>query len=238
VASQVDVDFNQIQHIVIDGGSEDGTREFLAKTASRLGYFEYKSEKDEGIYHAMNKGIFSSKGKYIQFLNSGDYFSDKYSLRSFIDRAPEVGSRPKLIISGAMLENDDESLNRIRNLPHNWLRHCFGIQPHCHQAMLFDSNLCRSIGGYSANHSFAADFELIVRVGLLSNIVQIDKALVIYKSGGISYQRKGEIPLLLHRIRTETFSYGPLARKVDYCWMLLLNTYRFLISRKKVSDKA
>lgn len=61
--------------IVVDGGSEDGTREFLQK---RHGEFNLRfiSEKDHGIYDAMNKGIALAQGRYTLFLNSGDAFHD------------------------------------------------------------------------------------------------------------------------------------------------------------------
>lgn len=65
--------------IVVDGGSEDGTREFLQK---RHGEFNLRfiSEKDRGIYDAMNKGIALAQGRYTLFLNSGDAFHDDAAL--------------------------------------------------------------------------------------------------------------------------------------------------------------
>lgn len=65
--------------IVVDGGSEDGTREFLRK---RHGEFNLRfiSEKDRGIYDAMNKGIALAQGRYTLFLNSGDAFHDDAAL--------------------------------------------------------------------------------------------------------------------------------------------------------------
>lgn len=65
--------------IVVDGGSEDGTREFLQK---RHGEFNLRfiSEKDHGIYDAMNKGIALAQGRYTLFLNSGDAFHDDAAL--------------------------------------------------------------------------------------------------------------------------------------------------------------
>lgn len=64
---------NDFEYIIIDGGSSDGSKELIEQLAvkdKRLSY--WVSEPDNGIYHAMNKGIKMAKGDYLQFLNSGD----------------------------------------------------------------------------------------------------------------------------------------------------------------------
>jgi glycosyltransferase involved in cell wall biosynthesis len=66
--------FNMINYIVIDGGSTDGSVDIIEKYKGYLGY--YVSEKDNGIFHAMNKGVSACNGEYVQFLNSGDNLHD------------------------------------------------------------------------------------------------------------------------------------------------------------------
>lgn len=65
--------FTDYEWIVIDGGSTDGSREFIEQHQDRFAY--WCSEKDNGIYHAMNKGIRQAKGEYLNFMNSGDTFA-------------------------------------------------------------------------------------------------------------------------------------------------------------------
>lgn len=65
-----------IEHIVIDGGSSDGSRELLQQYNSHLDF--WVSEKDGGIYNAMNKGILNSSAQYLLFLNSGDYLCSDF----------------------------------------------------------------------------------------------------------------------------------------------------------------
>ena len=65
--------------IVVDGGSNDGTAEFLEKLNGEFN-LRYISEKDKGIYDAMNKGINMAQGRYAIFLNSGDVFHDDLAL--------------------------------------------------------------------------------------------------------------------------------------------------------------
>lgn len=64
--------YKNIEYIIIDGGSTDGTVEKIKKYADRLAY--WKSEKDAGIADAMNKGIDHATGTWLNYINSGDYF--------------------------------------------------------------------------------------------------------------------------------------------------------------------
>lgn len=75
IVSQSTKDF---EWIVIDGGSNDGSRELIEKCSSRISY--WVSEPDKGIYNAMNKGIDQAHGDYLLFLNSGDWLYDNTSL--------------------------------------------------------------------------------------------------------------------------------------------------------------
>lgn len=72
------------EYIVIDGGSKDGTVEIIKEYADRLAY--WCSEKDNGIYDAMNKGIMHATGDWINILNSGDTFCFPYSLQDAINK--------------------------------------------------------------------------------------------------------------------------------------------------------
>jgi len=67
--------FSNIEYIIIDGGSTDGSKEYIETNKDSLAY--WVSEPDSGIYNAMNKGIAASNGNYLLFLNSGDTLHSK-----------------------------------------------------------------------------------------------------------------------------------------------------------------
>lgn len=72
--------YREYEWIIIDGGSDDGSKEFIIENDPLITY--WVSESDRGIYHAMNKGIQASKGKFLLFLNSGDYLLNNKVLES------------------------------------------------------------------------------------------------------------------------------------------------------------
>lgn len=81
--SVISQSFKDFEWIVVDGGSSDGTKEYLESISEHIDW--WCSETDKGIYNAMNKGIRTAKGKYCFFLNSGDYLIDCDSLQRAMD---------------------------------------------------------------------------------------------------------------------------------------------------------
>ena len=73
ILSVINQTYDNLEYIVIDGSSKDGTIDIVKKYEDKINY--WVSEKDSGIYEAMNKGILASKGDYINFMNAGDFFT-------------------------------------------------------------------------------------------------------------------------------------------------------------------
>lgn len=80
IDSVVSQTFTDYEWIVIDGGSNDGSRELIEHYSDHFAY--WCSEPDKGIYNAMNKGIAHAKGEWLQFLNSGDVLYSNNTLAS------------------------------------------------------------------------------------------------------------------------------------------------------------
>jgi glycosyltransferase involved in cell wall biosynthesis len=80
IQSVLNQTYQNIEYIIIDGGSTDGTLNIIKKYEKFLDY--WVSEKDKGIYEAMNKGLQHAKGKWINFMNSGDTFYSKDTINS------------------------------------------------------------------------------------------------------------------------------------------------------------
>lgn len=85
--------YPNIEYIIIDGGSTDGTVKIIEKYANRLAY--WVSEADNGIYDAMNKGIEVASGQYINFMNAGDKFANMSALQNVVNK---IKSDAKIIV--------------------------------------------------------------------------------------------------------------------------------------------
>lgn len=84
IKSIISQTYSNIEYIVIDGGSTDGSKEIIQKYANQISF--WVSEKDKGIYNAMNKGIAQAHGEYCNFMNSGDTFYDNKVLEDIFSQ--------------------------------------------------------------------------------------------------------------------------------------------------------
>jgi glycosyltransferase involved in cell wall biosynthesis len=89
------------EYVVIDGGSTDGSVEVIEKNQDKISY--WVSEKDKGIYNAMNKGIVAAKGTYLLFLNSGDHL---YADETLALSVPYLQNKAKDMYYGNILVRD------------------------------------------------------------------------------------------------------------------------------------
>ncbi|MGJ5642466.1 glycosyltransferase family 2 protein [Formosa sp. S-31] len=145
--------YTQIEFIVIDGGSSDGSKTFIEKQTSNITY--WISEPDKGIYDAMNKGIEKATGDYLYFLNSGDYFYNEHVLTDLCDHQPDAD-----IICGKIVFKSQHK-ERIGGHPEevrmSQLYHSF----FCHQAVFFKKRLFDEMGGYDERFKLIADWAFI-----------------------------------------------------------------------------
>jgi glycosyltransferase involved in cell wall biosynthesis len=152
-----------VDHIVIDGGSSDGTLSIVDRFphVSRL-----VSERDRGIYDAMNKGLALASGDYIGFLNADDVFAADDSLTRFF-----AGDQCGLadIISGDVVMVDAATPDRIvrtyrggRFSP--WRLRIGDMPPH--PATYVRTTVMRAVGGFRDDFRIAGDFDLLARLML------------------------------------------------------------------------
>lgn len=104
ILSVINQTYPNIEYIVIDGGSTDGTVDVIKKYADRIDY--WVSEPDKGIYDAMNKGIDAASGDYINFMNAGDKFYDNETVKSAINLFSEKAD----VIYGDSISKDHDKL--------------------------------------------------------------------------------------------------------------------------------
>ncbi|MCU6679447.1 colanic acid biosynthesis glycosyltransferase WcaE [Leclercia tamurae] len=142
--------------IVVDGGSNDGTAEFLEKLNGEFN-LRYVSEKDRGIYDAMNKGIEMAQGRYAIFLNSGDIFHD--DVAQFVRQLGKVQGNA-MIIGDALLDFGDGNKVRRAAKPGWYIYHSL---PASHQAIFFPVSGLKTYP-YELQYRVSSDYALTARM--------------------------------------------------------------------------
>jgi glycosyltransferase involved in cell wall biosynthesis len=201
-------DGEDVELIVVDNMSDDGTEDFMSTVKDAR--IRYLRAPDDGIYHAMNKGTDAARGDRILYLNGGDAFHDTGSLAHMVAGSADLPGTGTMAVFGALKVDkpDGHGDEVIPNLPHRWLRHAYGAQPHAHASTVFDAASVRAAGGYSLDFGFVSDFDLVMRLGLLGKVLEDPTVVVDYDANGISSKRWKEIPDLLHVVRVTRFGVG------------------------------
>jgi len=133
--------WDKIEHIVVDGGSTDGTIEFLESQGPDIAY--WRSEPDSGIYDAMNKGIHFAHGRYVFFLNSGDLLVGK------VFGPDQDFSRLLPVLRQDFLGR--RAFFRLRDIR-------VGM-PYCHQGILFKNLMLKP---FDTQLRIAADYQFLL----------------------------------------------------------------------------
>ncbi len=170
--------FENYEWIIIDGNSNDGTKDFLETTKSY-----YITELDSGIYNAMNKGIDRANGQYLLFLNAGDALENKNTLFEIQQR---IQNQNYDFIYGDSVESNKENLFFKRSRPH--FKITDGMFTH-HQAMIYNREILKNIK-YNEDYKIAADYDLTWRVIEKStNFLYLPFPVCIFEAGGVSQQQ-------------------------------------------------
>lgn len=178
-------DWPDIEHIIVDGASRDGTVA-LVERASRS-WRSCVSERDGGIYDAMNKGLARATGDYVIFLNSDDFFCRSDAVSLF---ATHAGASADFLLADTQFVKRDGStphprLYSARRFQPWWLR--FGVMPP-HPSMAVRRTVLLELGGFDPGYRIAGDFDLIARGILASkrNWKIIAAVTTSFRVGGVS----------------------------------------------------
>ena len=155
VISQTDI---EIEYIIVDGGSKDGTLELIGKYKDKISLLI--SEPDRGVYDAMNKGIKYSTGDFVYFLNSGDVLLNPSILSKI--KLEELKERNAIIYGNVVVAYGNiEALEKPRPFFNSKMKFKgIGI---CHQSMFFPGKLIRN-EKYDLSYKIAADYDLVYRL--------------------------------------------------------------------------
>ena len=201
--------YPNIEYIVIDGASNDGTTDVINLYRSRIARFV--SEPDKGIYDAMNKGLSLATGDYVLFMNSGDEIYDKETVTKIFATAKNAD-----IYYGEteMYNQNWESLGTRRHKTpenFNWKSFKYGMSI-SHQAIYVKRSLAEP---FDLNYKYSADIDWIIKAAKKSSsIVNTHIYVAKYLVGGISKQK--HLESLKERFRVFNKYYGVLPNLINH----------------------
>ncbi len=244
ILSVLNQTYKNIEYIIIDGGSTDGTVEIIKKYETQLAY--WVSEKDKGIFYATNKGVDKATGEWINYLNSGDYFfNDTVFEKIFSQPHPKAD-----LLYGSFIGNFNgravECIAPATVNDRSWKG-----MPVCHTAVFARTSLMKKFR-FDTKFRVSADGEFMVRCAAAHCVFErLD--LVVFRVGTLGYssanwlkarQENWEIARkYFPGIKTDLFHAQALIREVifrafKYVTSLtgLYQLARF-IYRKKIQNK-
>jgi len=173
--------FTDFEYIIMDGGSTDGSRELMEKNAGKLSY--WVSEKDRGIYNAMNNGIAHAKGEYVLFINSGDYLINADILQEVVSELDGTG-----IIYGNVFLVIKPEKSWTGHYPGTLSFHHFVDSSLPHPASFIQRGLFDKVGFYDEKMKIIADWKFFLDAICRFNVSykHIDKTISVYDHNGLS----------------------------------------------------
>ncbi|KDB08738.1 glycosyl transferase family 2 [Burkholderia sp. lig30] len=184
--SVAEQDWPRVQHVVIDGGSRDGTLEILERFRPRLAHVV--SERDKGIYDAMNKGLDRVSGDIVCFLNADDQYASLQVLSRVAAQMREYRLDALMGDVGFFHEKDPARMvRRYRSDRFHPGRLAWGWMP-AHPALFLRKEVVRRVGRFKSDYRIAGDFEFIVRAfhGHALRYRHQPEVLVHMQTGGAS----------------------------------------------------
>jgi len=186
IQSALNQDFKNLEYIVIDGGSTDGTQQIIEKYRDKIAF--YISEKDRGLYNALNKGIQHVTGDVIGILHSDDLFFEKNTLSKIAKIFSETNA-DLVYANGQYVDKQNiEKIKRIypaKKFKKTYLK--FGWIP-LHTTIYVKREVFDKYGIYDENYSIASDYEISLRWFLNDDIkkVFLNQWVVKMRLGGKS----------------------------------------------------
>jgi glycosyltransferase involved in cell wall biosynthesis len=220
--------YSNIEYLVIDGNSIDGTKAIIERYRSRIAVFI--TEKDNGIYDAMNKGLAKATGDYVVFMNSGDEFFEKDTVKTVFTKASDAD-----IYYGEteMIDHNLQSFGQRRHkTPENftWKDFKYGMSI-SHQAIFIRKNLTEP---YNLNYQLSSDIDWILTAAKKARkIVNVQQYVAKYLVGGMS--KKKHLKSLKERFAIMRKHYGLLPTVFNH-FVIAFNLGWYWLKNRRTND--
>jgi glycosyltransferase len=178
--------FQNYESIIVDGLSSDDTLDVVRRSGVKVG--KIISERDKGIYDALNKGIAAAQGEYVGFLHSDDVLASPTSLERLVDCINQT--RPDAVYADLQYVDKEDVQKVIRywkSGSYNRNRLKNGWMPP-HPTFYMRRNLYSELGGFNLNYKISADYDSLMRYLWVNNVglEYLPEVLIKMRIGGAS----------------------------------------------------
>lgn len=186
IESVLNQDYPQIEYIIVDGGSTDDTMKIVHSYSNQI--TKIVSERDRGMYEAINKGIRMATGEIIGLMHSDDVFYNNHVISNIVHAFKK--HNPDMIYGNGIYIDSQKQNRTVRNWisgPKRSGRFKFGWLP-LHTSTYFKSDILKKYGLYNETYQIAADTEFLTRYMYKYKIktYYLDQYIVKMKMGGAS----------------------------------------------------
>jgi len=236
--SVLEQDYPNIEHLIVDGASTDDTLkmvdEYVARSnAADNGHrIQVSSEKDKGIYDAMNKGLRRLSGDYVCFLNAGDFLPASDTVSRIAAQVEAFGSMPAVLYGDTdIVDNEGHFLHHRRLAPPEeltWKSFRQGMLV-CHQAFYARADFAIATP-YDMQYRYSADVDWcikVMRAASKENVPMQNLHMVV-----ANYTQEGQTTLhhresLMERYQVMEHHYGRLQTFLLHCWFAIRSLIKY-----------
>lgn len=191
--------YGNIEYIILDGGSVDGTLDIIKKYDEKIDY--WVSEKDAGIYDAMNKGIMLSNGEWLNFMNAGDMFFNNEVLHDISIHLKKAG----LVYGNHAIYLKDS--NKHQSIDMKRLRYRKNL-PYCHQSLFIHKSWAHQFP-FDLNYRIASDYDQFLKCKFAgASITHVPLTISLFLQGGLSCVSRIQLIREYYMISKQYFWYS------------------------------
>ena len=218
IQSVITQTYHHVEYIIIDGGSTDGTLGIIRRYRDRIACVV--SERDRGLYDAMNKGMARATGDYLIFLNAGDSFHEDDTLLHAVHSLAGGEELPDVIYGETELVDREGHFVRMRRLSAprrlTWRSFRQGMLV-CHQAFWPKAEIAPQ---YDLRYRFSADFDWCIRILKQAKATHNTRlTLIDYLDEGLT--TRNHRASLLERFRIMAHHYGWACTLLCHAWFVV-----------------
>ena len=181
IKSVINQSYDNLEYIIIDGGSTDGSLDIIKDYSSQINY--WVSEKDRGVFDAWNKALKLSKGQWIGFLGSDDFY-ELNAIQKYVEKINSL-SEVEYISSQSNLITKEKKIKRKIGKAWNW-RDFSRYMNVAHIGSLHNISLYKKYGIYNTDFPVCADYEFLLRAGYKLKAGFVNEVLCNFREGGQS----------------------------------------------------